>query len=152
MARTRGVVVRGRSAPRRKTQWLGPPDQAFVNVAAAGATLLASVAIEEPLTVARTRGTFAVKPQSYAADGIFTGAFGIGVVSAEAFAIGITAIPTPFRDADWGGWFVWRSFGLVVEFQSAVGFSVPAEWTFDIDSKAMRKVGPSEVIVTVVES
>ena len=143
-----------RSFPRGKqrlTQWIGPPDQNFVSVASGGASLISSVLFEEPVTLMRTRGEMSIELNSYAADLAIAGAIGAGVVSAEALAIGITAVPTPFRDADWGGWFLWRSFGKRYEFQDATGAFL-ASWSFEVDSKAMRKVSPNEAIVFIAES
>ena len=149
MARQRRFTSSSRSA--RLTQWIGPPDQAYVNVAGGGATLVSSSTFEEPITLIRNRGVFSVAPQSPAADLEFVGAIGIGIVSAEAVAIGITAIPTPFTDADWGGWMVWRSFAGVWDVSSDIGRAI-SSWTLEIDSKAMRKISPNEAGVLVVES
>lgn len=141
-----------RSGPRRKVQWIGPAVQGYVSVANAGATLISvSTTFETAATLVRTRGQISVQPGSFAADLNIVGAFGCGIVSAEAGAIGITAIPTPFRDADWGGWYVWRSFSLHLDVQSAIGFSLEME-NFEVDSKAMRKVGQNESLVWVAES
>jgi len=46
---------------------------------------------------------------------------------------------------------VWRSFAYHFEFASASSVNYP-RWDFEIDSKAMRKMGQNEVLVTVVES
>ena len=150
MARPRSFV-RGRTGARRAVQWLGPADQAYVSVTSGGATLLSSFAFAEPATVTRTRGQVSVIPQAFTADVEFAGAIGMGIVSAEAFAVGIASVPEPFSDADWSGWFVWRSFSYHFEFGTAEAFAFP-DWSFDVDSKAMRKVGPNEVVVIVAES
>ncbi len=139
----------GRS--QRLTQWAGPAAQEYIAVASGGATLVASLAFEEPATVMRTRGRISVKPTSVAADLAIVGAIGLGIVSAEAFTAGVASIPEPFSDADWGGWFVWQSFAYQFEFADATGVNY-ADWNFVIDSKAMRKVSPSEVVVQIVES
>ncbi len=120
-------------------------------MASGGATLVASFPFEEPLTIIRTRGMISVKPTSYAVDLSIAGAVGIGVVSAEAFTAGIASVPEPFSDGDWGGWFVWRSFGHHYEVLDATS-SLLGSWSMEIDSKAMRKVTPNEVMVVVAES
>jgi len=151
MARVhRGFTV-GRRSPGRLTQWIGPADQGFVSVAAAGATLMTSVVFEEPLTVVRIRGHMTIIPDSTAADVSIVGAFGMGIVSAEASAAGIVSIPEPFSDADWGGWMLWRSFAMRFESITQAGVLL-ANWAFELDSKAMRKMSPNEVLVAVVES
>jgi len=107
---------------------------------------------EEPGTIIRTRGSIVVAPQTnLAADLDITGAFGIGVVSQEAFAAGVASVPEPFTDSDWGGWMVIQPFTQVYEHNAA-----PTQYlqsiTYEIDSKAMRKVEPNSVMMFVVES
>jgi len=140
---------------RRKTGWIAPADQGYVSVASGGATLVqsfdpAAAGLPAP-TIVRTRGQLSVKPQSFAADVAIIGAWGIAVVSDQAFGIGITAIPKPFINADWGGWFAWGSFSHRLEFQDATGmiFGPPP---VEVDSKGMRKVTDNETIVMIAES
>jgi len=137
--------------PRRKTQWIGPPLQGYITVASGGATLISSLVLEEPTTAVRVRGMVSIQPQLTNADIELIGAVGIGVVSAEALAVGITALPEPYSDADWGGWMVWRSFAYQFRFEDATATQYP-RWDFEVDSKAMRKVGPSDALVFVAES
>ncbi len=112
---------------------------------------MASLSFEEPLTIVRTRGMLSIELNSYAADLVIAGAFGMGVVSTEAFTAGIASVPEPFSDADWGGWFVWRSFAHRYELITAAS-SLLATWSMEIDSKAMRKVQVNETLVVVAES
>ncbi len=136
----------------RLTQWLGPAAQDYVNVASGGATLISSFQFENPATIVRTRGQVSVRLQAYTADLTVAGAFGIGVVSQEAFAAGVASMPEPFTDSDWGGWFVWRTFAMRFEFDDATGLTFPASVDFEVDSKAMRKIGTNEVLVFIAES
>ena len=138
---------------RRTTSWIGPAEQGYVSVATTGATLVASLSSSnlDTGTIIRTRGQVSVGPQDVTADLAIVGAFGIGMVSTQAFGIGITAIPHPFRDADWDGWMVWRSFSYQFEFQDATGVNFPA-WDFEVDSKAMRKLEGDYTMVLVAES
>ena len=63
------------------------------------------------LTLVRTRGQlFATLAVSSAAGDGYTGVWGIGKVTAAAFAAGLTAIPTPITEADWDGWLYWSTF------------------------------------------
>ena len=151
MAARRSFVRPGVRRPKRLTQWGGMVDQGFVTVASGGSTLISSTAFEAPGTMVRARGSFSVKPSSYTADVTPVGAFGIGLVSAEALAIGITAVPTPYRDSDWGGWMVWKPFALHFESITQAGVLL-GSWTFEIDSKAMRKVDANTAFVFVAES
>ena len=146
-----GARPRGGSRSARLTEWVAPADQGFINVADGGATLLSSILIEAPVTVMRTRGMMSIKPQSFSADLDIVGAFGIAVVTVEAFTAGVASVPEPFTDADWGGWMVWRSFNLHLEQVTNAGLLL-GSWNFEIDSKAMRKVTGNEIIVAVAES
>ena len=138
---------------KRLTIWIGPADQAYVGVATGGATMVAlSPEFGEATTLVRTRGHTSVQPGSFAADLNIVGAVGMGVVSLEASVVGISALPLPFDDANWGGWMVWRSFSLHFDVQSAAGFDVNSALEFEVDSKAMRKVGSNEVFVIVAQS
>ena len=150
MARQRNFH-RGFKQSARLTEWTGPALQSYVNVATTGATIVSSVAFEEPATVIRTRGRVSVAPQTFGADLEITGAIGMGIVTQEAFAAGVAAVPEPWTDADWGGWFVWRSFGYKFELVDATG-TLQVDWGFEVDSKAMRKVSSNEVLVVVAES
>jgi len=149
MARPRQNFRVGRT--KRLTDWVGVTPVGYVSVADAGATLLASIPFDEPATVIRTRGQVSITPLAFSVDIEIIGAFGMGVVSSEALAAGILSVPEPFSDSDWAGWFVWRSFSYRYDFTSAVGTQYP-RWDFEVDSKAMRKVGSNESIVFVAES
>ena len=75
----------------------------------------------------------------------------MGIVSAEAHAAGVASMPEPFTDADWGGWIMWRAFSFVLEFNDATGLQF-LNWNLEIDSKAMRRMGANEVLVSIAES
>ena len=136
---------------RRKTEWSTFDATGYQNVSSGGATVLSGLAFESPGTLVRTRGRMSIKPQTTSADLDIVGAFGIGIVSAEAFGVGVTAVPEPFSDADWGGWMVMEPFAMHFEQVTNVGQLI-ASWQFEIDSKAMRKVEPNSVAVIVAES
>ncbi len=153
-ARARTFSARG---PRRKTTWVGPANQGYISVATGASTILGSftpstdvVSMAQP-TVIRVRGAVSVIGETFAADLEYGGAFGMAVVSTQAFNAGIAAVPTPFTEAGWNGWFVWRSFANRLEFGDATGRFLAGE-TMEIDSKAMRKVGTSETVILVAES
>ena len=155
MARRRFPVARG---PRRQTTWVGPADQAYITVTSAAKVLVGSFApatsvpsMQRP-TIVRTRGEIHVIPAAFAADVQIVGAFGMCVVSTDAAAAGIASIPGPFDDADWDGWFVWQSFGLTYNFDTAVSGRDVAGYRMEVDSKAMRKLGPNDTVAIVAES
>ena len=149
MARSRRAFPSSRSS--RLTQWIGLAIQGYQNVAGGGAILVASAPFSEPATIMRTRGMLSIGPQNSAADVEVVGAFGVGIVSTEAFNAGVASIPEPFTDADWGGWFVWQAFSFELLFDDATGVMTP-NWNIEINSKAMRKVGPNESVVFICES
>ena len=154
MAHRRGTP-RGATA-KRLTTWVAPADQGVVAVTGGTSAIIASFdpfasGLPRP-TIVRTRGEVSIHLQSYGTDLAIGGAFGVCVVSADAFAAGAVSIPRPFDDADWGGWYVWRSFSNRLEVGDATGFIFPAALTFQVDSKAMRKVGANEVLVMMAES
>lgn len=144
-------TFRGRSGSGRSVQWVGPADQGFVAVPAGGVTLLGSITFDEPVTVVRVRGAVSVAPSDPSASAIIRGAIGIGVVTAEAFAAGSGSIPRPFENADWGGWLAWRSFGYIWDVTTDIDRHITSI-QFELDSKAMRKVPNSGVVVIVADS
>ncbi len=82
--------------------------------------------------------------QEAADEGPF-GVYGEIVVTEQAAAIGVTAIPDPSDqvdpDADWFVYQpVWTQF--VTTAGGGISLSSPNNWT--VDSKAMRKVGPDD--------
>ena len=135
--------------------WIAPADQGFITVATTGAALIASfdpaaVGVVKP-TIVWTRGDVALRVGATGADATIVGAYGLAVVSDQAFAAGIASIPKPFDDAGWDGWFVWRSFSMGWDFDDATGVRF-ATVNQEVDSKAMRKVTDNETIVLVAQS
>ena len=141
----------------RQTVWAGYAQQAFVAVASTAKVIIGSFVPDASTnnmlypTVVRTRGMLTIRAEDDSADRDIVGAFGLAVVSADAFAIGITAVPGPFSDSGWGGWLVLQPFGLHVAFASAVGVD-KIQTDIEVDSKAMRKIAPNNVLVLVAES
>ena len=145
MARNVGTFQRGRST-RRQTHWT----EISGGVAISG-TLVTLLATATPAhggeTVVRIRGllTLALESATSVGDGIF-GAFGIGVVTAAAAAVGVGSIPTPLTEAGWDGWMLHRYFDL----RRALGVGSPGEFTrLELDSKAMRKMNADDRLVFV---
>ncbi len=156
MARPRfGGGGRGRR-DRRKTTWVAPADQDVVSVSTGGASLVASFdasanAMLAP-TIVRTRGIVSIFPQTFGADVQIGGAFGVCVVSDQAFAAGVASVPDPWDEAFWGGWYVWQPFSFRMEFSDTTGLLLPANVSFEVDSKAMRKITEDETIVMIAAS
>ncbi len=150
MTRARTFAPRGRG-PKRMTSW-SSYDGVATSLSSGGATVLSGIAFEAPGTLIRTRGIVMIRPVTpVSADVLLTGAFGIGIVSAEAFAAGVASIPEPATDSDWGGWMVIQPWSFQFEFGDQSSFAI-SSINIEVDSKAMRKVEPNSVAVVVVES
>ncbi len=151
MARLRRFGAPRGGGHKRLTEWSTFDPGGFESVSAAGALLMSGLAFENPGTIVRTRGIITIRPADPEADATIAGAFGIGLVSQEAFTAGVASIPEPFTDSDWGGWMVMQPFALTVDVGAASSRLINS-MTYEIDSKAMRKVEPNSVMAIVVES
>jgi hypothetical protein len=105
------------------------------------------------LTLVRTRG--AITAQLFTAtapgDGFFMGV-GICIVTAEAFTVGTTAIPGPLETMDWDGWLYHRMDHMISQDASPAAADKLSNIRYEVDSKAMRKVGVNDVMAMVVET
>ena len=152
-----------RQVQRRKTSWQpGTGRDAPTTVSGTGKSIL-NLGIEflqDGLTIVRTRGELLLYLESTVAgrDG-FAGSFGIGVASAQAVAIGATALPGPSTDTDWDGWYyhtimALRSIDLINSDAATAedfGNVVTSALRLPVDSKAMRKVGINQVAFAMIE-
>ena len=118
----------------------------FSSSYSAGALLL------RPFTILRTRMDILFYSDQEAADETYHGTYGEVIVTDAAVAVGVTALPNPSGvsgDPE-QDWFVWQAMsGRAVV--TAVGNEGLAGWHYVIDSKAMRKVGPSDDSVTMID-
>ena len=152
MARRRDFV-RGAAAisQRRLTSWLQfqPAQTAF---SAAGGTVLATLNAAalalRPFTVVRSRFKYLVVTDTTVAAEIQVGAIGMAVVSDQASAIGVTAVPTPITDMGSDLWFLHEMFAGDSSLETDRSLNGTQE---AIDSKAMRKVDIGQDIVIVAE-
>jgi len=144
------VAVRGQ---RRKTAWLSNPPALFT-FTTSGGTLLGSLAagalLLRPFTIVRYRGVLQVTSDQIANTEDQVGAYAMAVVSDEAVAVGITAVPTPITDQDSDLFFVYQSFLNSFYVSSAIGTGKRGE-IYHIDSKAMRKVEIGQDLIIVAE-
>lgn len=154
MAHTRRGFSQARSQ-RRKTVWAeGPGGSAATAISATGTTLLAAGVqfLESGLTLVRLRGSVAAYLST--ADAATAGlhcAFGIGIVTEDAFNVGVTATPKPIADAGWGGWLYHRFFDLYAATANVIdSFQSSLQW--EIDSKAMRKLDLLDVVFMSIEA
>jgi len=148
-------VVQGRArAPKRLTSWFEFLPRTDALVAAGGTiifTLNAAALLLRPFTIVRTRFLVSIVSDQLGADEKQIGAFGMAIVSDQAAAIGVTAIPTPITDMGSDLWFVHQMMYNDFLFISGVGVQSPADRTFEVDSKAMRKVDIGQDLVVVAE-
>ena len=153
MPRSRMFTRERHGKTRRNVGWDRGPREAAVSLTASGNRVLGtgSQALSQGLTLLRTRGEFMafLSVGTSALDG-FNGAFGICVVSENAFGVGVTAMPTPLTDASWNGWLYHHFFNVKVPGAGLIG-DRDASVRFTIDSKAMRKVKQTDVIAGVLE-
>ena len=156
MARNRsGRIFRG-GRQVRETRWLDLTPTSVALGAASTASLLFSLTTEElalrPFTVVRTRGVFHCVSDQEGADELEAVSVGFAVVSDQAIAIGVTAVPTPETDRSSDLWYVYESIINRFQFVSGAGFETNAGQTHPFDSKAMRKVEDGQDVAVVVET
>ena len=147
---------------RRQTSWTAGPG-GVVTQSATGSALFPFLLVPllEGLTITRMRGELLLYLTSAASanDG-FDGAVGIGLVSDEAAAVGITAVPTPIDDIDFEEWIWFQMFSLrsasfladAAATDRDIPSAVSAVARIPIDNKAMRKFPVGKSLVGVIES
>ena len=104
-------------------------------------------------TILRTRGLLhAFLISATAAGDGFTGAAGIIVVTDQAFAAGVAAMPSPVNEMESDGW-LWHQW-ISVHAGEAGGLSGGPEGAQreQVDSKAMRKVNGEQTVVAILET
>ncbi len=141
---------------RRQSLWVGSPDSTGVVAIAAGGVRLDgsfnTAALQlRPFTIVRTRGWVFVKSDQEVATEVPFGAMGMAVVSDQAVAIGITAVPTPITDESSDLFFMWTPFVSDISVSSAIGI-IKGGSLFEFDSKAMRKVEEGEDLAITLEN
>ena len=139
---------------RRETLWLqgtfAATTLASTNAVALTASLNAGALALRPFTIVRTRGHFTARSDQDAVDEVFALQMGFAVVSDQAVAIGVTAVPTPDTDMGSDAWFVYEQcFGLI-SVTTDVGRLITTERVY-YDSKAMRRVEDGFDVVQVIE-
>ena len=169
MARRSSFRGSGRTFPARAVRnrpfWaLGPGGDDLasmdsVGFSASGQSILGAgvTPTAQGLTVMRLHGFLEVQLQIASADlDGFSLAVGVGVVSADAFAVGISAVPKPFDDIDWSGW-LYHWFGAIHApniIGGAAGESTPTasdNLLVPVESKAMRKLSINDVLFGIVQ-
>jgi len=154
-SRKSGFTSRG-GVMRRETQWFNGVTVRSTIVAASTAVLQTALTAAElalrPFTVVRTRGVVYMKSDQAGATEVQDAAFGLAVVSDQAIAIGVTAVPTPTTDDGSDLWYVYERILSELAFQDATGFQANVGVERIIDSRSMRKVEDGQDIAGVVET
>jgi len=145
---TRGVT-RG---ARRETSWFDIPlvVAGLDGNAVLAATLTVPEAAKRPFTIIRTHVQVMVHTDQQIASESWAAGFGLCVVSDQAAAIGVTAVPTPITDLDSDLWFMHQLQQGRFAFGTAASFANIGD-NYDYDSKAMRKVNDAQDVAVVIE-
>ncbi len=136
-------------------QWAAAPGS-ILSSAAEGTFVVGSLAFLVPATILRWRGYVSAMFDETAQPGDQAAiAWGIGVFSTDAVAVGATALPDPGSEPE----FPWVWYGeMFLQSREATGAGNPTSsaWgplaqRIEIDSKGMRKVKPGESVAIVWE-
>ena len=153
--RKSGFIMRG-GVSRRETRWLDAVPIGISLGAPSTAVITHSLTAVElalrPFTVIRTRGFWTSESDQFITSEAWQVALGHCVVSDQAVAIGVTAVPTPETDMESDLWYVYEQLMGSFLFGDATGFQEAAAATGTFDSKAMRKVEDGQDIVSVIET
>ena len=146
--------IRRDGVMRRETVWFQFPFDERTLAASATAFLsysLNAAALElRPFTIIRSRFEWFVRSDQSAATELYIGNLGFCVVSDQAVAVGVTAVPTPATDLGSDLWFLIQQW--IGNF-TLVGTDVTTEVRSQvIDSKAARKVDIGQDVVGVIEA
>ena len=153
MAFKRRTFVRSGSGSKRATQWLSSADvTGFSGLAASAAVFDQTFPFGEDATIIRTRGTLWVSSDQVAASEEPFGALGMSVVTDQAAAIGVTALPTPITDESSDNWFLWMPWMASITLATAVSIQSNPYVAYPFDSKAMRKVDDGDNVAVVLEN
>ncbi len=146
-----------RSGKRRLTEWsICSAPTGFSTIAATSKVILvlvpeSNLADVGPATVVRIRGQFSVAPTVDGVDVNMIGAFGMGFVNVVAGALGVTGVPGPHAQCDWGGWMVHQFFNIRWTATTDIGRAFSSR-EFEIDSKAMRKFESGMSMAWIIEN
>ena len=140
---------------RRANTWFGDTSSentlAAINTSVLLRSLNATALALRPFTIVRSRGIILCRSDQTAAAETGDLGYGLAVVSDQAVAIGVTAVPTPTTDDTSDLWFVYERMLHRYQALDATGFGEVGVLRV-VDSKAMRKVEPGQDVVQVAET
>ncbi len=152
-SRKSGFTLRGGRSV-RESLWIGGTmiiDDLDTSGVVLSSSLSAAVLALRPFTVVRTRGSLSMLSDQFANTEDQQVAYAFCVVSDQAVAIGVTAVPTPLTDSDSDLYFVYETMMSRILVASAIGINAVAVERI-IDSKAMRKVEDGQQVIAVAEA
>ncbi len=145
-----------RAGVRRQTVWSGVVMTETTITGGTGAVLLTGLAAAglalRPFTVIRNVGIIYITSDQVANSETQAVAYGAAVVSDQAVAIGITAVPTPITDIQSDLWFTYQMAVNATQVASSIGMGFAAGTAYQFDSRAMRKVEEGQDLITVIET
>ena len=143
------------AAKGRKTFWFAGVFVDFTLASANAATIAmflnAAALALRPFTIVRTRGFWSIAGDQETVDELQETCYGHIIVSDEAFAVGVSAVPTPAEQSG-SSWFLFDSVVSRFQVVTAVGAEQNANRVRDLDSKAMRKVEEGQDVISVVQN
>ena len=155
MARRRGFSQGRAPYPRRAVQWnQGPGSEATSGFTSSQLDILGAgvVAVDEKFTIVRMRGELTMALQTVSAvDEGYHLTYGIGIVSADAFAVGASAVPNPQDDPEWP----WMFHGFTAMISPSATLSdigSAAVVRVPVDVKAMRILNPNETVFMAIDA
>jgi len=155
MARKSGFVRRhGRMV--RETLWAPIPLEVnTLNTGGDAILIYGATAAEDalrPYTVVRTHLYLSIVSDQLAALEEQICAIGFCIVSDQASAIGVAAVPTPITDLGSDAWYLHQIISSTFVVGDATGFQDGGNKDMNVDSKAMRKVEDGFDNVVTIES
>ncbi len=147
-------MARRHSAVRsqRKSLWLQFNNTSVTNAGSSASlvfTLNAAALALRPFTIVRTHFSFYLKSDQAAAAETQRAYWGAAIVSDQASAVGISAIPTPELEMGSSLWFALKF--MYANATDLTDVTTGGQY-FELDSKAMRKVDAGQDLAVVVEN
>ncbi len=144
-------MARGRGN-RMQKHWEGFTGSISGTISADATQLFTTaLAFTEAQTILRTLGDYIITPsQAPTAGDVAIVAVGLAVISSDAFAAGVTAVPDPVGEPQYP-WLFWASHLMFFGGTSVDPAGPAAAVRGKVDVKSMRKVKPRESLVWVAE-
>ena len=151
---------RARVSDRRKTVWVASSVFSGTTALAASTSVInQSLTITQGAnpslvgsTIVRTRGMWGITTDQITTSENLACALGFAIVTAQAAAIGITAVPTPTTDQGSDSFYVWDFLMGGMVFGDTTSFNHLIWEHHQFDSKAQRKLTDDQTSVVVLEN